>query len=169
MGKRSRCTPSLDTSGPWPPFLPAILSISSRKMMPLCSTFSMASLTTRSMSTRFWASSSARVLRASLTLTLRRFLFLGMILPSMSRRLIPISSMPLAEKISTMGMFFSDTSRSTKRSSSLPFLSISRSFCRVPADWSGDATASVVCPSPGAKGFAAGLGSNRSSMRSSAT
>ena len=34
MGRRSRCTPSRDTSGPWLRSRPAILSSSSRKMMP---------------------------------------------------------------------------------------------------------------------------------------
>ena len=34
MGRMSRCTPSRDTSGPWPPSRPAILSISSMKRMP---------------------------------------------------------------------------------------------------------------------------------------
>ena len=34
MGRMSRCTPSRETSGPCPPSRPAILSISSMKMMP---------------------------------------------------------------------------------------------------------------------------------------
>ena len=46
IGRMSRCTPSRRTSGPWPPSRPAILSISSTKMMPLCSTRSIASART---------------------------------------------------------------------------------------------------------------------------
>ena len=42
IGRMSRCTPSRLTSGPWPPSRPAILSISSMKMMPACSTRSTA-------------------------------------------------------------------------------------------------------------------------------
>src|SRR5207247_601355 len=44
MGRMSRCTPSRLTSGPWPRSRPAILSISSRKMMPDCSARSLADL-----------------------------------------------------------------------------------------------------------------------------
>ena len=43
IGSRSRCTPSRDTSGPIVRSRPAILSISSRKTMPVCSTLAMAS------------------------------------------------------------------------------------------------------------------------------
>ena len=43
MGRMSRCTPSRETSGPWPPSRPAILSISSMKMMPEVCTRSTAS------------------------------------------------------------------------------------------------------------------------------
>ena len=59
MGRRSRCTPSRETSGPWAPSRPAILSSSSRKTMPESSTRRMAWLTASSTSTSFWASSWA--------------------------------------------------------------------------------------------------------------
>src|SRR5438309_767936 len=52
MGRRSRCTPSRDTSGPCAPSLLAILSSSSRKTMPESSTRRMAWLTASSTSTR---------------------------------------------------------------------------------------------------------------------
>src|SRR6056297_350556 len=75
MGRRSRCTPSRDISGPLPPppSLPVTLSISSRKIIPDCSTFSIASLTTFSISTRRWASSWTSSSMASETLTFRFF------------------------------------------------------------------------------------------------
>ncbi len=44
IGRRSRWTPSRLTSGPCPLSLPAILSSSSRKTIPDCSTRTMASL-----------------------------------------------------------------------------------------------------------------------------
>ena len=51
------CTPSRLTSGPWLPSRPAILSISSTKMMPVCSTRPTASRATLSMSMSFCSSS----------------------------------------------------------------------------------------------------------------
>jgi hypothetical protein len=60
MGRMSRCTPSRLTSGPWPDSRPAILSISSRKMMPLRSTRSKAMRVTCSMSMSFCSSSWIR-------------------------------------------------------------------------------------------------------------
>src|SRR5213596_2559450 len=65
IGSRSRCTPSRDTSGPCMPSRPAILSISSMKTMPDCSTRRMASLVAASMSMRRVASSCASVSSAS--------------------------------------------------------------------------------------------------------
>src|SRR5207244_4570452 len=57
MGSRSRWTPSRETSGPWPASRPAILSSSSRKMIPAFSARRIACATTCSMSTSFCASS----------------------------------------------------------------------------------------------------------------
>ena len=49
-GSRSRCTPSRDTSAPTRPSRAQILSISSRKTMPLFSTALIASCTSWSLS-----------------------------------------------------------------------------------------------------------------------
>ena len=57
MGRISRCTPSRLTSGPEPTLRPAILSISSRNTMPLCSQ--------RRMASSFTASSSISLLLSS--------------------------------------------------------------------------------------------------------
>ncbi len=113
-GSKSRCTPSRLTSGPRPCSRPAILSISSRKMMPSCSTLARASETTRSMSMSLPASSLVSISMASGTLTLRRLVCLGSSPLSMSFKLTSRSSSPLAEKISTMGRLgWALSSRST--------------------------------------------------------
>src|SRR5581483_127653 len=52
IGRMSRWTPSRETSGPWPDSRPAILSISSRKIIPEDSTRSSAARATVSMSIR---------------------------------------------------------------------------------------------------------------------
>ncbi len=67
----SRCTPSREMSGPWPPSRPAILSISSRKMMPDFSTRSTATRFTWSMSISRCSSSCTRYSKASLTFIFR--------------------------------------------------------------------------------------------------
>ena len=81
IGRRSRCTPSRETSGPpaCAARSPAILSISSRKMIPIFSTRSSASAVMSSRSTSFSISCSYSVRRASETLTVRFFLRLGII------------------------------------------------------------------------------------------
>src|SRR5437867_143649 len=67
MGSKSRWTPSRETSGPWVASRPAILSSSSRKMIPEFSTRWMAWLTASSTSTSFCASSWTSSRRASRT------------------------------------------------------------------------------------------------------
>ena len=165
MGRRSRCTPSRDTSGPWAPSRPATLSSSSRKMMPESSTRRMAWLTASSTSTSFCASSWARRRRASPTLSRRRRVFPGMRLASMSLMLMPTSSMPCPEKTSNMGPAWAWTSISICRSSSLPERSWPRSLSRVASrEASGETSSSVSLEkdSPGRRGR------RRSSTRSSA-
>ncbi len=131
IGRRSRWTPSRLTSGPRPPSRPAILSTSSRKMMPECSTRSMARRATWSISTRRFSSSSIRNSRASLIFT-RRFLDLPPQRPGIrSWMWMPISSTPALEKTSKGGAIFSLTSSSSVRSSSRPSRSCFRSFSRV--------------------------------------
>ena len=172
MGNKSLCTPSRDTSGPWVPFLPAILSISSRKIIPDCSTRAMASLMTLSISTSPWASSCAIISRASGTFTRRRLVDLGNIPPSISLKLMPISSIPTLEKISTMGMLRSATSRSTYRLSSLPLRNMLRSFSLVEdvssLAWVTSSNGISLASSFAGGGLVSDLGSNRSSIRSSA-
>ena len=72
MGRMSRCTPSRETSGPWPPSRPATLSISSRKTIPEDCARSTASRATLSWSTRRASSSWRRTSRASGTGRARR-------------------------------------------------------------------------------------------------
>ena len=81
MGRMSRCTPSLETSTPPRLPLPAILSISSIKMMPSFSARRIASAFTASSSTSFSASSARKISFASLTVSLRFFFFCGNISP----------------------------------------------------------------------------------------
>ena len=131
IGRMSRCTPSRLTSGPWPPSRPAILSISSTKMMPACSTRSTAVRATLSMSISFCSSSCVRYSSASGTFT-RRFLVLPWNSPgSMSFRLMSTSSTDDPVMISNEGNDFSRTSISTTRASSRPARSCSRNRSRV--------------------------------------
>ena len=100
IGSRSRCTPSRETSGPWPPVSrPAILSISSMKMMPACSARRIASFCSRSRSISLVASSSVSTSSASGTDSRRRFVRRAPC-GSMSRRFSTISSMPVPENTS---------------------------------------------------------------------
>ena len=141
IGRRSRCTPSRETSGPCPPSRPAILSISSMKMIPAFWARSSASRVTRSMSTRRPASSSVSSSSASFTLSFRfRFLapppsmLMSGLLPSwliMSLRPCAMSSMPGA-MMGMKGMLFSATSTSTSSSSSVPARSCARALSRPP-------------------------------------
>ena len=141
MGRMSRWTPSRETSGPWPPSRLAILSISSMKMMPLCSVRSRARALTFSMSTSFSASDCMSISRASATFIRRRLVFLGKRLPNISLMLMPISSVPWGVKISIIGILLLWVSTSTERSLSSPLRSSLRSFSRV------DSRASVIsCP-----------------------
>ncbi len=133
MGSRSRWTPSRDTSGPDPPpacWRPATLSISSMNTMPACSTRESASALAASPSISFWASSWASSSSASGTLT-RRFLRFLPIPPSISCRLMPISSIPIGPNICRLVVRSMVTSTSTSRSSSVPARRRSRNFSRV--------------------------------------
>src|SRR5690606_25485285 len=129
----SRCTPSRDTSGPAPlPPVTAILSISSMKMMPVCSARRSASAVTSSMSMSFWASSCCRIWRASATRILRFRYRFGNSPPKRSWRLTPICSMPWPENTSMMGGRVSSTSISTHSFSSSPASRRARSASRAP-------------------------------------
>ena len=77
-GRRSRCTPSLETSAPLVSPRLQTLSISSRNTIPFCSAASTAILLISSSLTSLAASSSLRCLRASATVT---FLFVVFSLP----------------------------------------------------------------------------------------
>jgi len=168
MGSRSRWTPSRDTSGPWLALLPTILSISSRKMIPDCSTRVWASRTTLSMSMSLCTSSSSRIARASGIRRRRRFFFCGKRLPNISLMLSPRSSTPEDEKTSIMGPpAFSVTSRLTTRASSRPSRSICRSFSRVSECPASLSPAAASTPS-GLRISARLTGSSRSRTRSSA-
>src|SRR6266545_3348659 len=70
-GSRSRCTPWRETSGPAVSPRLVILSISSRKTMPFCSTFASALARKSSSFTRRAASSSVSIFIASRTFILR--------------------------------------------------------------------------------------------------
>ena len=124
IGRMSRCTPSRLTSGPWPPpAIPsrlAILSISSMKMMPACSTRCTAVRPTDSMSTRRLDSSVTRYASASGTFMRRVFVRPPNMFPIMSFRLTPISSTEVPAMISNEGIATSRTSISTVRSSNRP-------------------------------------------------
>src|SRR5438552_3899801 len=103
IGRMSRCTPSRLTSGPWPPSRPAILSISSMKMMPACSTRSTAVRATLSMSISFVSSSCARYSSASGTFSLRFFVLPWNSPGSMSLMLMSTSSTDEPAMISSEG------------------------------------------------------------------
>jgi len=148
MGKRSRCTPSRETSGPCPPpdSRPATLSSSSMKMMPSCSARRIASFVTASMSMSLADSSSASASSASGTVSLRRLVrrFCGI----MFCRLSTISSIPVPEKMSTKDLLASLVSISTMRSSSLPSRRRRRSCSRVEVS-AGSAAAGAPAPGKG--------------------
>ena len=180
MGRRSRCTPSRDTSGPPISLLaPAILSISSRKMMPSFSTRSSASATTSSWLMSLSYSSSSRMRRASATVTVRRFFRLGMNCSSISPKLPIPSGAPCWAK-SKPPMDDAATSISISRCSSWPSsrscLSLSRvRLCRSRA-WScscvtppvAETTKTLdVVSGAAAGGASTGGGRSRSRMRSS--
>src|SRR5712692_4341833 len=131
IGRMSRWTPSRETSGPWPDSRPATLSISSMKMMPICSARSTATRVTWSMSRSLFSSSWIKYSKASATLILRFFFCWPNMPESMFLILTSISSTPWLEMISNGGMARSRTSRSTIRWSSLPSRSWRRSFSRV--------------------------------------
>ena len=129
MGKRSRCTPSRETSAELPPLLAreAILSISSKKIIPVCSVRRMAFWLILSLSTSRSASSLRRYSKASGTRTIFFSLLPGNILAMASCMEFCISSIPGAEKISTEGVcLLTCISISTLRSLSSPRRSISR-------------------------------------------
>ena len=166
MGRMSRCTPSRLTSGPVPRSRPAILSISSTKIIPDCSARATAILVTWSMSTRRLSSSWIMYSIASAT-RIFRFLLRWPKRPGrMSLMLMSISSIPCEETISKAGKLFSRTSTSTWRSSSLPSRSCARNFSRVRWRFSL-ATDRSPSSAPGRAGVDGG-GSKRSRMRSSA-
>ena len=131
IGKRSRCTPSLETSGPRVLSAPTILSISSMKIMPDVSALWMASFFTSSMSINFDASCCLSISRASLTFTLFRFFLVGKRASNPSGIFKFSSSVPIGLITSKKGETFSSTSISTSRSSNLPSSNISLSFSLV--------------------------------------
>src|SRR3954465_259033 len=145
IGRMSRCTPSRLTSGPCDPSRPAILSISSMKMIPACSTRSTAARATLSMSISFCSSSLRRYSSASGTFTLRRLFFPWKRPGSMSLRLMSTSSTCDPAMISNDGNDFSRTSISTTRESRRPARSCSRKRSRV-----------CCCPSRGAPASSSG-------------
>ncbi len=172
MGRRSRCTPSRETSGPWTLSRPAILSISSRNTMPADSARSTASRATCSWSTRRASSSSRRRARASGTVTLRRLVCAPNRPGSMSLIETSISSVPWLPRIWKVGNVRSLTSTSTVRSSSCPARSSARSRSRVARKDSSPAGSAAPPPDPaggcGARPDAEpGHGRSRSSSRSS--
>ena len=127
MGRISRCTPSLETSGPFARSPPAILSISSINTIPSCSALSIASRITSSISISLSDSSWVSILLASVTFTRRFFLFFGSMPPIISLRL---RSMPIASMVS-LPVDCCSTSTSTSSFSSSPLLSCSASCCRL--------------------------------------
>ena len=130
-GRRSRCTPSRETSGPAPRSRPAILSISSRKTMAFDSTRAMASRTRAARSTSRPCSSFRRSSRASATDRRRGVLRLPKRPGSMSRSWVSRSSPPWADRTWKAAGAGSATSISTVRVSSCPARRSSRSLSRV--------------------------------------
>ena len=120
IGRMSRCTPSRLTSGPCrtPPSRLAILSISSTKMMPFCSTRSTARRLTDSMSTSLACSSATRCSSASGTFMRRVRPRPWKSDPIMSFRFEPISSIDDPATTSNDGIGACAASISTVRSSS---------------------------------------------------
>ena len=145
-GRRSLCTPSLDTSGPWLEPLLAILSISSINIIPVCWVLSIASLVTLSMSMSLFASSCTSSLKASGTFIFFLLAFSGIKPPSISFRFISSSSMPTFE-ITPKGMTFSLTSTSTYLLSSFPSLSCDLSLSLVSLCFSFSSS-SMLTPRP---------------------
>ncbi len=163
IGRRSRWTPSRETSGPWVLSRPAILSISSRNTMPADSARRTASRATWSWSTSRDSSSCCRISRASGTVTVRRLVRLPKRPGSMSLIATSISSAPWLPRIWKVGIARSGTSTSTVRASSCPARSCARSFSRVPRRSSRCA----LCASGVSPGIGLGGGSSRSRSRSS--
>ena len=129
-GRRSRCTPSRETSDPWYSLRRATLSSSSMKTMAFSSVSRSARALSSSSSTSFAASSSARSRIASFTGTDRVRARPDPRFWNSPWSWLVISSMPGGAMISTpiWGVF---TSISTSRSSSFPSRSIARNFSRV--------------------------------------
>ena len=140
IGRMSRCTPSLETS--WPPCPPftAILSISSIKIIPDCSTRFFAISAILSWSTILSSTSSVRILRASFTVTKRLRLLPPVKSDVRFCRPFSKSSMLPPAMISMLGMpdDLRLTSTSTSLSSSLPSRSIWRNFSLVAEDESDE-------------------------------
>ena len=103
-GRRSRWTPSRLTSAPMRSERAQILSISSRKTMPLFSTFLIASCTIMSLSISLSDSSLKRMSKQSRTVTLRGLVRVPKALPSMSERLIMPTWLPGMPGISNDGI-----------------------------------------------------------------
>ena len=103
-GSRSRCTPSRETSAPMRPSRPAILSISSRKTMPFCSTDLIDSSTNWSLSSSLSDSSLIRMSWDSDTVTRRVLVRPPPILPKISPIEIAPICAPGMPGISNSGM-----------------------------------------------------------------
>ena len=143
IGRMSLWTPSRDTSPRFAPLLPVILSISSMKIMPICSVRTLASSTTFSLSTAFAVSSSRMISRARCMVMrlLRGFwkiepmLFIASWMSSME---LPVPMTPISTRDA------GETTISTILSSKTPLWSISRNCSRVESslDWTDSAPAS---------------------------
>ena len=144
MGRRSRWTPCLETSGePLPePGGVAILSISSRNTMPDCSVRWIAACVIFSLSTSFSVSWSIRIFRAILTVTFLCFVSSGIIFSSMFDISGSIWSIPIfANMTDACGLLFCDIS--TSLLSSFPESSCSRMRFRVDSRRSAEAWVST--------------------------
>ncbi len=126
-GKRSRCTPSRDTSAPTRSERAQILSISSRNTMPLFSTLRMASCTIMSSSINLSDSSAIRMSKLSSTVTVRDLVRWPSALPSISERLIMPTWLPGMPGMSKDGM---DGASATSISISLSLSSSLRNLRR---------------------------------------
>ena len=138
-GRRSRCTPSRLTSAPARSARAQILSISSRKTMPLFSTLRIASWIIMSSSMSLSDSSAMRMSNDSLTVTVRGLVRCPKALPSMSDRLIMPTWLPGMPGISKDGM---DADSETWISISLSSSSLDRSFRR------NDSRVALLAPAP---------------------
>ena len=122
IGKISLCTPSLLTSGPLLlPELPAILSISSIKIIPSCSARLTASAFTVSMSIILSHSSWFRISRASRMVNFLFFFLVGNIPPIISPRLISIPAPGIISKDFGASLTSISTKSSSYFPSSIPF------------------------------------------------